>query len=134
LKHPALPQFFQHSDFLNHLQHPLRVGELSRTRKCRPPMTNNLRDTLSTTTTGAVTGSALVVSSEFVQGVAKAGSAVVGFLILVRDFGPRNRQAAPVRQSKGQALRRSFRTGRRPSVPLAPSWCWSGQPEGDHRQ
>lgn len=45
-------------------------------------MTNSLRETLSTTTTGAVTGSALVVSSEFVQGVAKAGSAVVGFLIL----------------------------------------------------
>ena len=45
-------------------------------------MTNSLRDTLSTTTSGAVTGSALVISSEFVQGVAKAGSAVVGFLIL----------------------------------------------------
>lgn len=45
-------------------------------------MTNSLRDTLSTTTSGAVTGSALVISSEFVQGAAKAGSAVVGFLIL----------------------------------------------------
>lgn len=45
-------------------------------------MTNDLRDTVSTTVSGSVTGSALVLSSELVQGWAKAGSAVVGFLIL----------------------------------------------------
>lgn len=45
-------------------------------------MTNDLRDTVSTTASGALTGSALVISSELVQGWAKAGSAVVGFLIL----------------------------------------------------
>ena len=45
-------------------------------------ITNELRETAMTTAAGTVTGSLLVVSSEFVQGVSKAGSAVVGFLIL----------------------------------------------------
>jgi hypothetical protein len=45
-------------------------------------ITNSIRQDLATTGAGAAVGSSLVVASEAVQGWAKAGSAVVGFLIL----------------------------------------------------
>lgn len=45
-------------------------------------ITNSIKHDLATTGVGAAVGSSLVVASEVVQGWAKAGSAVVGFLIL----------------------------------------------------
>lgn len=49
-------------------------------------MTNSTRETMLETATGVASGSVFVITSEMVSGWAKAGSAVVGFLILCVTF------------------------------------------------
>ena len=45
-------------------------------------MTNDVRETMLSTATGVAGGTVFVITAEMVSGWAKAGSAVVGFLIL----------------------------------------------------